>query len=403
VTVRLFRSADVLPKDSVGAILPFKSYRIGGNPRYGTAAHGRIKDGLLTTDPVDMHMPFYGNRVETEFFIRDLRLRIKLGDNDATGTLGGYHDLGNWWDYVRKMGYLIETAQFSCPALYQAALALADGHPDPKTGACTSLSVAYDIKAVRAFVLETPPPIPMPQAAERTPIDPATLPFGLTQQTTGVGTVLADTAGMTLYVPTAKDCTGKCRTHFAALPAPWIATSGPQWSTSLTQDLGRQWLFAGRPVYTCDQDNRPGDTHCLRDGWGALIVKPRVSVPNFVTVQRSELGPIIADRQGRTLYTLIGNLAPFKKEICDDACFAAQWHLAIVDAPVAGQGPLSTVEVEGHTVAAYRGKPLYTFAGDTTPSAIAGHRFGGASVSAKNWFSAIRLDEATTDAKSAEE
>src|SRR2546423_5053895 len=102
---------------------------------------------------------------------------------------------------------------------------------------------------------------------------------------------------MTLFGPTAKSCAGTCLIHFAALPAPWIAASGKQWSTSLMRDLGRQWIFAGKPVYTCDQDNRPGEAHCLRDGWTALIVKARRSLPDFVTVQRSELGPIIADRQ----------------------------------------------------------------------------------------------------------
>ncbi len=395
VTVRFFRSADSLPKDFGGSILPFKSYRIDGNPRYGATAHGRIKNGVLTTNPIDVVMPFYGNRVETEWFIRDLRLNLKLGANDASGTIAGYHDLNNWWDYVRKMGYLIETAQFSCPALYQAALTLADGNRDPKTGNCTSLSVAYDIKAVRAFVVESPPPILLPQADEGAAVDLSTLPFGITQQATGVGTVLADTAGRTLYVPTAKSCTGKCLAHFTALPAPWIAQSGAQWTTTLMQDLGRQWLFAGKPVYTCADDNRPGDAHCLRDGWTTLIVKARNALPDFITVQRSELGPIIADRQGRTLYKLIGDLTTFKKEICDEACFKEKWHPVKIEAALPHEGLIGTMQLDGQTVASFQGKPLYLFADDPGPNAIAGHRFGGASVSAKNWFSAVRVDEAT--------
>ena len=32
---------------------------------------------------------------------------------------------------------------------------LADGHPDPKTGKCTSISTQYRIKAIPAFVVDT--------------------------------------------------------------------------------------------------------------------------------------------------------------------------------------------------------------------------------------------------------
>ena len=33
---------------------------------------------------------------------------------------------------------------------------LADGHRDPKTGQCTSISTQYRIKAIPAFVVDTP-------------------------------------------------------------------------------------------------------------------------------------------------------------------------------------------------------------------------------------------------------
>ena len=42
----------------------------------------------------------------------------------------------------------------------------------------------------------------------------------------------------------------------------------------------------------------------------------------------------------------------------------------------------------------FQDSPLYTYAGDTGPGDIAGHRFGGASVSAKNWFSVITVEDA---------
>ena len=42
--------------------------------------------------------------------------------------------------------------KFSCPAIYVAAHELADGHRDPETGECTTLSSAFKFEAVRAFI-----------------------------------------------------------------------------------------------------------------------------------------------------------------------------------------------------------------------------------------------------------
>jgi hypothetical protein len=33
---------------------------------------------------------------------------------------------------------------------------MADGYPDPKTGECTALSIAFNIEAIPAFVLHQP-------------------------------------------------------------------------------------------------------------------------------------------------------------------------------------------------------------------------------------------------------
>ena len=57
-------------------------------------------------------------------------------------------------------------------------------------------------------------------------------------------------------------------------------------------------------------------------------------------------------------------------------------------------GPFAVTRVGPLDVWAFRGSPVYTFAGDTGPGGIAGHRFGGASVSARNWFSVITVEDA---------
>lgn len=43
----------------------------------------------------------------------------------------------------------------TCHGAYQAMYELADGHPDPKTGRCTSISTQYWLRATPAFVVDT--------------------------------------------------------------------------------------------------------------------------------------------------------------------------------------------------------------------------------------------------------
>ena len=158
VIVRTYRANDVLPKDSQGNILPFASFRVHNVPRYGTEARGRIVDGVLSTDPVETFLPYYGNLDHAEIHLKDMRMRLDLEaeENRAKGIIAGYRDFENFWSYFRKGEYLSVTGQFSCPAIYVAAKELADGYPDPETGECTALSSSYSIEAIPAFIIHEP-------------------------------------------------------------------------------------------------------------------------------------------------------------------------------------------------------------------------------------------------------
>ena len=155
VVVRMHRANDILPKDSLGNILPHASYRIHDIPGYGTAANGRIVDGVLKTDPIEAFLPYYANLNHSEIHLKDMRLELDLeaATDRAKGIIAGYRDFDNFWDFFRKGAYMAVTGQFSCPAMYVAAKQLADGYPDPETGECTALSASYSIEAIPAFVI----------------------------------------------------------------------------------------------------------------------------------------------------------------------------------------------------------------------------------------------------------
>ena len=153
VKVSFYRPTDKLLKDGTGAVLTYVSYQIDPT-RYGDTAKGRIKDGVLTTDPIDVHLPFFANVVISEMYLKDMRLKLNMAadGSSAKGQMFGYYDWETWWDYTRKIGLAV-IARHSCPALYEASRRLADGYPDPVTGECTALSSAFKVEMVPAFVV----------------------------------------------------------------------------------------------------------------------------------------------------------------------------------------------------------------------------------------------------------
>lgn len=154
VTVVFSQAIDPLVKGPTGTdILPRGSYRVADDYRYVT--RGAIKDGILTTQPIDIHFPFFQIPIEADRYIRDMRLRLSLSPDGehAKGLVAGYYDLDSLWSYLGRNGGEAPIGHYSCPAAYEAAHRLADGYPDPKTGACTALSAAFDIEAVSAFVI----------------------------------------------------------------------------------------------------------------------------------------------------------------------------------------------------------------------------------------------------------
>jgi hypothetical protein len=158
VTVTFYRSIDQYTLDGTGKFVPFASYRIDapdGKPRYGDSVKGKIVDGEIITEPGDVHVPFYGNYTYMNYLIRDLRLKLKIAPDGASakGMVAGYADVNQFLYYITSIGPIHSTGQVDCPALYVAAHELADGYPDPKTGACTGLSAAYDVQAVAAYVV----------------------------------------------------------------------------------------------------------------------------------------------------------------------------------------------------------------------------------------------------------
>ena len=159
ITVDIADGADAMIKDPKGNILPDVTYHEVNDVRRHATTHGRIVNGVLTTDPVDLtvlKIRFTGAQIPST--IHRARLRLELQpDGTAKGVLAGYQ---NWQDIYRLLVHTGANDElplfFTCPAVYRAFQRAADGGKDPKTGTCSETSVSYDVELVPAHIV---PPV----------------------------------------------------------------------------------------------------------------------------------------------------------------------------------------------------------------------------------------------------
>tara|TARA_R110000772_G_scaffold232445_3_gene343985 strand:+ start:854 stop:1237 length:384 start_codon:yes stop_codon:yes gene_type:complete len=92
--------------------------------------------------------------------------------------------------------------------------------------------------------------------------------------TTGLGPVLTDTNGMTLYTfkkdkPGKSMCNGKCAVAWPPLMAAAGAKAEGDYSVITRDDGTSQWAYKGMALYGWVKDQKPGDTtgHGFKNVW----------------------------------------------------------------------------------------------------------------------------------------
>jgi hypothetical protein len=174
VEVGIYANADPIELSANREPLANATYAAEQDPRFQTKTRGRLKDGVLTTDPADMRFHWVVNSIYLERPLRDARVQLTLNANGVMeGYLAGYTPVEELYDvqYGFRTGKnakgepadarLIRVSSngqaavlgHTCNGAYYAIKEVADGHPDAKTGKCTSVSTQYRIKAIPAFVV----------------------------------------------------------------------------------------------------------------------------------------------------------------------------------------------------------------------------------------------------------
>lgn len=172
VEVVIGSSPDQITIDSGHAVVAGGSLSITDNPRYRAVVSGRIQNGVLTTDPGDLILPFnWVGASGGEVVLRHFKIQARLTpDGELSGEAGGYRPLDNAIAPFEVGGPGVASAAgVDCASVRKTLRILADGDADPKTGACTTISEGLDFGAKPAFVFDHGRLIGVPGPGRRIP------------------------------------------------------------------------------------------------------------------------------------------------------------------------------------------------------------------------------------------
>lgn len=261
-------------------------------------------------------------------------------------------------------------------------------------------------------------------------------PAGIRIRQTAAGVTLTDIKGRTLYFRERGKCDDRCRRDWSPLLAPALAASdrlAKDWSIVAPSVGVRQWAYRGRPLFTYVHDAAAHGEQVFGDvfggtwsqpirGWKAAVLEPAPRPPAGVTAQTLTGDPqlfsfgfaktVYADLQGRPLYTIhcidggdyegeggggvdcdeVGDDPRYWLSYCGGQAACARtwrplpatkgekpsnrtWTVVVIN-PDNPYAPV--VAGRGQAVWAYKGRPVFTYAGDVLPGDFYGddHGFG---------------------------
>ena len=100
VEVGIFANADPIELSPNREPLANATYAIDQDPRFQARTRGRIMDGVLTTDPVDVRFHKNTNSIYLERPLNDARVQMTLSeDGTLEGYLAGYTPVEELYDF----------------------------------------------------------------------------------------------------------------------------------------------------------------------------------------------------------------------------------------------------------------------------------------------------------------
>jgi predicted lipoprotein with Yx(FWY)xxD motif len=191
--------------------------------------------------------------------------------------------------------------------------------------------------------------------------------------------VYGDASGMTLYVydkdihPGTSACDAACTRTWRPAVAPSTAVPEGDWSLIERPDGARQWAYRGAPLYRYADDQVIGDTKGdgVDDAWHAAVFHPGLglALPDGITARElDDAGGIgLVDYRGKALYVAAD--ADTREPPCDTGTECVGVWEPLEAPAIANPSPDFAVLArnDGITQWTFRGRPLFTFAGDQQP------------------------------------
>lgn len=202
--------------------------------------------------------------------------------------------------------------------------------------------------------------------------EPIDTPADLAIRATVDGQILVDSAGRPVYSNTQPDCDSGCSEGWRPLEAPWLARSlGTDWRVVTTPEGTGQWAYREQPLFVAE-----AAAAAPAEGWKQVVLQPRPPLPEWVSFQETDLGPVLTNENGMTLYSVASDPKVIARTTCDAECARTHWT-PVVAAPEAT--PLGNwspeVAEDGSRYWTYLGRRVYTFNNDRTPGDTKGDKF----------------------------
>jgi predicted lipoprotein with Yx(FWY)xxD motif len=218
----------------------------------------------------------------------------------------------------------------------------------------------------------------------------ASAPLGVSSQyAPGLGTILTDATGRTLYT-FSKDQSGvsNCYDMCATYWPPLLSDTAPgaqsgfngSFATTTRTDGAHQATYNGMPLYYFIADKKPGDVHGYAKN-GVWFTVASSTAPTLQIHHDASLGTLLTDAQGKTLYMFTNDKPGVSN--CAGEC-ATFWPPLIVDSSTLPSGPDAiaaglgtTSRDDGTQQVTYNGVPLYYWIKDTKPGDTLGQGVNG--------------------------
>ncbi len=241
------------------------------------------------------------------------------------------------------------------------------------------------------------------------------------------GRMLALSTGFSVYsydkdTATKSNCTGACLRDWTPVLAAETAIAKGDWTIIQREPGIKQWAFRKKPLYTRVADDSARSLEGSDEpGWHNVYAQLPPAYPAGFKVQDSYAGQVLADARGHTIYIYNCIDDTFDQHSCDHPGAPQAYRLTVcgggdaarclttfpyVPAARGAKSPnrtWTTMDIDPKTgkhaapgqadalhVWAYRGRPVFTFAGDTKPGEVGADAWGEFH-GARNGFKAFSI------------